>query len=350
MFRWGLIGAGDIATRRVAPAMRDSPACQLVAIARARAELAAEFASSFGDARLHNGERATAGSAALKDCPSASSVVVRPYPRWQDLVRDPDVDGVYVATPVFLHAEQTIGAAEAGKHVLCEKPMAMSLAECDRMIAACRANGVTLGIAYYRHFYPAVARIKQVIESGEVGDPVLVQVNAFEPFNPGPDHPRFWLLKKAQSGGGPMFDFGCHRLEVLMNIFGPIRRATGMMATVRFDREVEDTAVALLQLRNGACATIAVTHAAETSRDTIDIYATLGSLHVGNLNGGDVRIIVGGNDRRESHPPAANLHRPLIDDFVSAVSSGREPGVTWEIGRAVAQLEGQIYADSVGFP
>ena len=68
---------------------------------------------------------------------------------------DPEVDAVYVATPVRLHAEQTIAAAEAGKHVLCEKPMAMNVAECDRMIAACRAHGVRLGIAYYRHFYPA---------------------------------------------------------------------------------------------------------------------------------------------------------------------------------------------------
>jgi len=348
VFNWGLIGAGDIARRRVAPAMRESPLCELQAVARARAELTGEFVSSLGGSALHGKRRDEAANAAPRPDPSAFSVVVRQYARWQDLVRDPDLDGVYVATPVYLHAEHTIAAADAGKHVLCEKPMAMSVAECDRMIAACRANGVTLGIAYYRHFYPVVARIKQVIESGEVGDPVLVHVNAFEPFNPGPDHPRSWLLKKAQSGGGPMFDFGCHRLEVLINVFGPISRASGMMATVRFEREVEDTAVALLQLRNGACATIAVTHAAEVSRDTIDIYATLGSLHVGNLNGGDVRIIAGGDDRRESHPPAANLHRPLIDDFVSAVASGREPGVTWEIGRAVARLEDQIYAD--GFP
>jgi predicted dehydrogenase len=346
VFKWGLIGAGDIATRRVAPAMRDSPACELLAIARARAELAGEFASSFGDARLRNGERGRPGaeSASPQDCPSAPSVVVRPYPRWQDLVRDRDVDGVYIATPVHLHAEQTIGAAEAGKHVLVEKPMAMNVAECDRMIAASRASGVRLGVAYYRHFYPVVARMKDVIRSGEIGDPVLVHMNAFEPFNPGPDHPRYWLMKKAQSGGGPMFDFGCHRLEVLINIFGPVRRATGLTANVRFEREVEDTAVALLQLGNGACATIAVTHAAQASRDAVDIYGTRGSLHIANLNSGNLTIAAAGTDRQESHPPAANLHRPLIDDFVNAVASGREPGVTCEIGRAVAKLEDEIYA------
>jgi predicted dehydrogenase len=322
MFRWGLIGAGDIASRRVAPAIRDSPSCALLAVARARAELADGFARSFGASR--------------------------PYARWQELVRDPDLDGVYIATPVYLHAEQTIEAAEAGRHVLCEKPMAMNVAECERMMAACRASGVRLGIAYYRRFYPVVARIKQVIGAGEIGDPVLVQINAFEPFDPGPGHPRYWLLQKAQSGGGPMFDFGCHRLEVLINIFGPVHRATGALANVRYRREVEDTAVALLQLANGACATIAVTHAAQASRDSVDIYGTNGSLHVANLNAGDLRIVGAGGERREAHPPADNLHRPLIDDFVDAVASGREPGVTGETGRAVAQLEDQIYAAAAG--
>jgi predicted dehydrogenase len=321
MFRWGLIGAGDIVQKRVAPAIRDSPACELLAVARARAELAADFANSFGGARS--------------------------YARWTDLVHDPDIDGVYIATPVYLHAEQTITAAEAGKHVLCEKPMAMNAAECDRVIAACRANGVTAGVAYYRHFYPVVSRIKELIASGAIGDHVLVHIDAFEPFNPAPDHPRYWLMKKAQSGGGPMFDFGCHRLEVLINIFGPVRRATGMAGNVRFEREVEDTAVALLQLGNGACATIAVTHAAHQARDSVDIYGTRGSLHTASLNQGDIRIITADEDRRELHPPAANLHRPLIDDFVDAVSSGREPGVTLEIGRAVAQLEDEIYAAAV---
>ena len=268
------------------------------------------------------------------------------YPRWQELILDSNLDGVYIATPVHLHAEQTIAAAEAGRHVLCEKPMAMNVADCDRMIAACRANHVTLGVAYYRRFYPIVSRVKAILESGEIGDPVIVQINAFEAFNPDPDHPRYWLMKKAESGGGPMFDFGCHRLEVLLNIFGAIPRAGGMMANVRFQREVEDTAVALLQLGNGACATIAVTHAAEAPRDTVDIYATRGSLHIENLNQGALRIAAGGGRRDESHPPAANLHRPLVDDFVNAVESGREPAVTGETGRTVARLEEEIYSSA----
>src|SRR5262245_2792550 len=183
--RWGVIGAGDIVRRRVAPALRDSPRCELVAISRARASLADE-AKALGAARW--------------------------YPRWRDLVADPDIHSVYIATPVHVHAEQTIAAAEAGKHVLCEKPMAMTAAECDRMIAACRSNGVKLGIAYYRRFYPVVARVKAILESGEIGQPVVAHMSSFEWFDPAPDHPRGWLLNPAIAGGGPMMDFGCHRL------------------------------------------------------------------------------------------------------------------------------------------
>lgn len=173
---WGLIGCGDIARKRVAPAMRDSSLCELIAVNRAQSDLAAEFAKEFGARRW--------------------------YLDWKKLLHDAEIDAVYIATPVHLHAEQTIAAAEAGKHVLCEKPMAMNVRECDQMIAACRRHDVKLGVAYYRHFYPVVERIKAIIKSGEIGTPVLVEINAFEQFNPEAGHPRSWLLKKDLAGGG----------------------------------------------------------------------------------------------------------------------------------------------------
>ncbi|HKZ03817.1 MAG TPA: Gfo/Idh/MocA family oxidoreductase, partial [Pyrinomonadaceae bacterium] len=141
---------------------------------------------------------------------------------WRDLLHDSEIDAVYVATPVHLHSTQTIAAAKAGKHVLSEKPMAMNAGECEQMISACRANNVKLGVAYYRHFYPIIDRIKNIIDSGEIGNPVMTQINAFEWFDPSVDEPRYWLLKRELAGGGPMFDFGCHRIEVLINLFGEV--------------------------------------------------------------------------------------------------------------------------------
>ena len=317
MFRWGLIGAGDIARRRVAPAMRDSPASTLAAVSRRRAGLAAAFAAEFGADRWHA--------------------------RWQDLVADAGIDGVYVATTVDLHAEQTIAAAEAGKHVLCEKPMAMREASCARMIAACRANRVALGVAYYRRFYPVVRRAKAIIAAGEIGAPVIAQMNAFEWFDPDAGHPRAWLLDPARAGGGPMMDFGCHRLEVLVNLFGSVRRTASLTANVVFDRDVEDTAAVLLQFDSGPCATVVVTHAARGREDTLDIAGTRGSIRCGNLNAGELRIVAGDRERVETHPPAANVHLPLIEDFVEAVAAGRPPAVDGETGRQIAAIEDQIY-------
>jgi len=317
LVRWGLIGAGDVARKRVAPALRDATASELVAVSRARPELAESFAKAFGARRW--------------------------YPRWQELVADPEIDAVYVATPVHLHAAQTIAAAEAGKHVLCEKPMAMDVAECDCMIAASRAHGVRLGVAYYRHFYPAVRRIKELLAHGEIGEPVLAQVDAFERFNPPPDHERYWFVKRAEAGGGPMFDFGCHRLEVLISLFGPVRQVTGLTANVIFDREVEDTAVALLQFERGACATVTVTHAAIEPRDTLRIFGTDGSIHVAALNAGGICVTSHGQECQESYPPAPNIHQPLVQDFVDAVLHGRDPSVNGDLGREVAEIEERIY-------
>src|SRR5882672_1941087 len=194
---WGLIGCGDIAQKRVAPAIRDSPSSELIAVNRAQSELAASFAKQFGARRW--------------------------YLDWKKLLRDEEIDAVYIATPVHLHAAQAIAAAEAGKHVLCEKPMAMNVRECDQMTDACRINKVRLGIAYYRHCYPVVDRLKAIIQAGEIGAPILAQINAFEKFDPPADDPRAWLLRKDLAGGGPMFDFGCHRIEVLTNLFGAIK-------------------------------------------------------------------------------------------------------------------------------
>src|SRR5262245_17111761 len=140
---WGLIGCGDIAQKRVAPALSESPHSELVAVSRANRDLLDEFADRF-KARHR-------------------------FADLQELLKSEDIEAVYVATTVNLHAEQTIAAIELGKHVLCEKPMALKVVDCDRMIAAAKANGIKLGIAYYRHFYPVVRRMKEVIESGEIG-------------------------------------------------------------------------------------------------------------------------------------------------------------------------------------
>jgi predicted dehydrogenase len=319
ILKWGLIGAGDIARKRIAPAFRDLENCDFAAVSRSRSELAQAFAEEFGARKW--------------------------YADWRELVADDEIEAVYLATPVYLHSEQTIAAAEAGKHVLCEKPMALNVKECDEMIAACRANNVKLGVAYYRRFYPLIERVKQIIAAGEIGKVTIAQINAFEYVNLSPEHPRHWFLEKEKSGGGPMMDFGCHRLEVLTNLFGTVRRLESIVGNVAFEREVEDTAIAILQFESGTCANLTVTHAAFEPQDTLDIFGTAGSIHIPVLNKDEIRIKTGTDEQTESHPPALNVHQPLIEDFTAAVLMNREPQITGEVGKTIALLEEQIYGN-----
>jgi predicted dehydrogenase len=318
VLRWGLIGAGDIARKRIAPALRDLPNCEFVSVSRADSTRAEEFAKEFGAKKW--------------------------FADWRELVKDDEIDAVYIATPVYLHVSQAIAAANAGKHVLCEKPMALNVKECDEMLAACKANNVKLGIAYYRRFYPVIERIKQLITSGKLGKIAVVQINAFEYFEHSEENSRRWLIEKAKSGGGPLIDFGCHRLEVLTHLFGDIQRTERIVSNSVFGREVEDTATVLMQFANGTNATLTVTHAAIEPQDTLDIYGTKGSIHVANLNKGGLTLRIGNEETIELHPPHSNIHLPLIEDFTESILNNREPKIMGETGREINKIIEEIYA------
>jgi predicted dehydrogenase len=319
MLRWGLIGCGDIAHRMVAPALRSAADSELLAIARADPARLAAFALA------HD--------------------VPRTYPRWQDLIADPDVTAVYVATPPDVHCVQTVAAAEAGKHVLCEKPMALTVEECQRMIDACRAHGVTLGIAYYRGFFPVVRRVQEVLASREIGRPLIAHVLLYSPFDAAIDDPRGWLGDRDRAGGGPMMDMGCHRIEMLLRLFGPVSDVTGWVGRLRIHRDIDDTATALLQFQSGVHATLSVSWAPSEKRDSVEIFATTGTISIPALGAGTMIVRNAAGQRTEHHPSNPNHHQPLVDDFVHAVGDHRPPLVTAEIGLEVNRIEAAIYAN-----
>jgi predicted dehydrogenase len=315
--RWGLIGCGDISRKRIAPALKTLKQCELIAVARANHALAESFAQEFNAKRW--------------------------YKNWHDLIRDEEIDAVYIATPVYLHAEQTMAAAREGKHVLCEKPMALNGKDCDNMIETCHKNNVRLGVAYYRHFYPVITRVKEIILSGEIGDPVIAEIHAYEWFDRRPGEPRYWLLQKELSGGGPMMDFGCHRIEVLQNLFGEVKEMQSQLLNVHFKRDVEDTAYVSLLFENNTHTTIGVTNAAFEIRDTLDIYGTKGTINIPVLNNGVLIVKTEKGERLENHPPLQNIHQPLIEDFTNAVMENRNPLVDGSVGRKVSLILDNIY-------
>ena len=279
---WIVIGIGDIVTRRVIPAIQAEPRSRLYGLV-------------------------------TRDPAKAAPYNTRVFTTLDEALKDPAVEAVYVGTPVFLHAPQTIQSLRAGKHVLCEKPMAMNEAEARAMVEAADETGRTYGVAYYRRFYPKVLRAKQLLEAGVIGKPVLAELTNHMWFD-GTGN-RTWLFDPAKAGGGPLLDIASHRIDVLNFIFGQPLRATGQLTNVVHHYAVEDNATVMIEYAGGVRAIVDVRWHSKINRDECRIRGTEGEMELSPLNGPDL-VYPGG---RESLPNHANVHIPLIANFVDAV-------------------------------
>ena len=141
-----------------------------------------------------------------------------------------------------------------------------------------------------------------------------------------------------------MFDFGCHRVEVLIYLLGYVKAVRALVGNVLFAREVEDTASALFEFEGGTQGVLSVTHAAREPQDTLEIFGSEGSVRIDVLNEGRLRVRTKEGERSESHPPHANLHQPLIEDFARAVVEGGRPRVDGRAGQRVSEVLEMIYA------
>ncbi len=301
MLNWLVIGIGDITRKRVLPAILAEPRSRLHALLT-RDPLKAE---------------AYPGALA--------------FTALGDALRDPDIDAVYVASPVAMHAEQTIASLRAGKHVLCEKPVAMNYAQAETMAAVARESGRLLGIAYYRRLYPKLMRAKELIAEGAIGQPVLVEAN-YHGWLESPD--RGWLKDPALAGGGPLFDVGSHRIDACNYLFGRPLRATGLTSNALHPLAVEDSATALVEYAGGVHAVVDVRWNSRIQRDQFRIIGVEGEISLDPLNGPALRVVGSDGKVREEHLPAnANVHYPAVANFVAAVLD--ETPVACPIGEAI---------------
>ena len=193
-----------------------------------------------------------------------------------------DVDAVLIALPHYLHAEAAIAAARAGKHVLCEKPMANTLEECDAMIEAARRAGVRLMIAENHRFLPAHQYIKETVQSGAIGDVFLART--YEGAYDSPKKiidPSTWMFSYEKGGGGALHDQGAHKFALLNWILGEVESAQCwcVKALQSPPTKGEDTAMVLLRFRGGAMAEVTVTTASlHTPTNRLELHGTRGSL------------------------------------------------------------------------
>ena len=289
MIDWLVVGIGDISTKRVIPGILAEPRSRLAGIVTRDAA---------------KGERYSV--------PTWSSL--------DDALAESDATAVYIATPVFLHAPQTISALRAGRHVLCEKPMALSGEEAARMQQASEDAGRVLGTAYYRRMYPKIDRARELMAAGAIGRPVFAEATAHDWFCP-TDGFRGWLIDAEKAGGGPLFDVGCHRIDLLNYLFGAPVRTTAQLSTVVQHFTVEDNATVLIEYDSGVRSVVDVRWHSRVPRDEFRIRGTDGEIDLTPLNAPEL-VYPGGAEQLPAH---ANLHYPCIEDFVSAVLDGRAP-------------------------
>jgi len=287
LLNWIVIGIGDIATRRVIPAIQAEPRSRLYGLV-------------------------------TRDPAKAAPFGVRVWSNLDEALADDAVQALYVGTPVFLHAPQTIQSLRAGKHVLCEKPMAINEAEARAMLQAAEQSGRTFGVAYYRRCYPKVQRAKQLLAAGAIGKPVLAELTCHSWFDG--TGSRSWLVDPAKAGGGPLFDIASHRIDVLNYLFGQPQRVAGQLSNVVHHYAVEDNATVMIEYAGGVRGIVDVRWHSKVSRDECRIRGTDGEMELSPLNGPDLAY----PGARENLPPHANLHYPMLENFVDAVD-GKAP-------------------------
>ncbi len=285
MLNWIVIGIGDIATRRVIPAIQSEPRSRLYGLVTRDPSKAAAYGAQ-----------------------------TKIWTSLDNALSDSAVDAVYVATPVFLHAPQTIQSLRAGKHVLCEKPMAMNEAEARSMVQVAEESRRTLGVAYYRRSYPKVQRAKQLLEAGAIGKPVLAELTSHAWFDPKQGE-RSWLIDPAKAGGGPLFDIASHRIDVLNFWFGQPLRVSAQLSNAVHHYAVEDNATVMMEYAGDVRGIVDVRWNSKIKRDECRIRGTDGEMEMTPLNGPELAY----PDAEENLPPHANLHYPMVENFVDAV-------------------------------
>ena len=277
MLQWLVVGVGDIATKRVIPAIQGE-------------------------------QRSSLAGVVTRDPKKGATYNVAAFSSLEDALRNGVFDAVYIATPVFLHAPQSMEALHAGKHVLCEKPMAMNYAEALKMVETAKQNRRCFGVAYYRRCYPKVQRAVELIREGAIGRPLLAFATCH---SQPPEEHRSWLLDPAQAGGGPLYDIGSHRIDLMNYLFGEPVGVQGCLSNVVHHFAVEDSATVLIKYASGVHAVVDVRWNSQVARDEFRIEGSVGMLELTPLNG--PRLVSPAGE--ENLPAHANLHYPCIREL-----------------------------------
>ncbi|HUV66934.1 MAG TPA: Gfo/Idh/MocA family oxidoreductase [Sedimentisphaerales bacterium] len=319
--KWAVVGSGGIARRRTIPE----------GIAKARN---AELSGVFDVNQKVNRE-------------VAKEYGVEPAASVDELLGG-DNDAIYVATPAGVHAEQVRACADAGKHVLCEKPLGMSVAEAEEMIALCRRKGVKLGCAFMMRFVAQHREALALIEQGKLGRPVYAraQLSCWYPPIEGA-----WRQDPATGGGGALIDMGGHCIDLLEMFFGNVAKVSCFVNNTVHGYKSEDSATAMLLFENGALGTVDTFFCIpdSSSKNVLELYGSKGSIlakgTIGQGPAGQMEAFLeedgkgynaqqarGAGQSMKIDPEPVNTYQAEIEEFSQAIIENREPAISAELG------------------
>lgn len=296
--RWGVIGASGVANRRGMPAINLAKGNQLQALMVRDIQRAKKLAEEHG-AKAY-------------------------YDSIEDLLSDDQIDAVHIATPVYLHCEHVILSAEYGKHILCEKPMALNVDECQRMISACKSNGVMLQVCFLLRFHPCFQEIKLLIDNGTLGEIVEARVALLKSYN---IEEGLWRRDPEKSGGGVLMDMGSHAIDLICYLLGDVSEVF-MLSSSKFKNwEVEDTATVMLKMKNGANAIADMSYSVPFSESTLEVYGTEGTILAYSGKGYqeyNVKFYTKDGEKEE-FKPSENLYKNLFEHYNRCLNGEEYP-------------------------
>ncbi len=311
--RWGIVGLGQLANDWIAPAIKASKSGRLIACADALIERTKQFASAHG--------------------------VERVYDSYEELVKDPDVDAVYVATPNSLHYSVVMAAADARKHVLCQKPMALTVGEAEEMIVACLAAGVTLRIGLQLRFQKVLQAAADQVRKGCIGSVREVTVQRYGPMDEAKRSG--WRYELAVAGAGALADVGVHVVDFVQWIVNDqILRVFAFAYPSRASGRPDETTTLLLEFASGCQATIRCSREMPLGANDLQIFGTDGMLITGPLRWVNTHHLTlrTPNECKEQEYPADNLYLREIEVFAEALAGEWTPAASGEDGLRLVRV------------
>ena len=273
---------------------------------------------------------------------------------YQQLLQRTDIDAVSICTPTGLHAELGMAAARAGKHVVVEKPIDVSLEKADALITTCRQHGVKLAVIFQRRYSDGVVALKQLLDQGKLGKVLFAGCyiklyRSQEYYDSGA-----WRGTWAMDGGGALMNQGSHYIDMLQYLAGDVAEVSGYCGTLgHTGLEVEDTATAAVKFQSGALGVIEGTTCAYPGlASRIDIYGTAGSAVIENevltavqLQSGYVYEADSSTENAGVSSPAitSDCHRRQFREIVTALQYNREPHINGVEGRKALEIILAVY-------